>query len=71
MAFLDGAGIGMTRLPHTFLNASCACLAGIGLPSKYPNHTMSLATSALFESSVIRCIRDWSNFSRSTGSLQR
>jgi hypothetical protein len=34
MVLLDGDGSGMTRLPHTFLSASCACLAGIGLPSK-------------------------------------
>jgi hypothetical protein len=36
LAFLAGEGIGMTRLPQTFLSAICACLAGIGLPSKYP-----------------------------------
>jgi len=36
MVFLDGDGTGMTRLPQAFLSASCACLAGISLPSKYP-----------------------------------
>ena len=36
MARRDVCGIGMTRSPQTFLSAICACLAGIGLPSRYP-----------------------------------
>ncbi len=31
--FLGGDATGTTRLPQTFLSASCACLAGIGLPN--------------------------------------
>lgn len=36
IAFRCGWGIGMTRLPQAFLSATCACLAGIGLPSRNP-----------------------------------